>query len=142
AWTAAVLAVPARAARGEAPALRAAVYAAGALACHQRPERSFHAHGVPLPVCARCTGLYLAGVLGALLGWVGTPVVPRRTRTLVVVAAVPTVVTVVLERAGIAAPSNVVRATAAVPVGAAAGWLFVRLLRDEGVRSTCAMISS
>ena len=26
--------------------------------CHQRPERSFHSAGVPLPVCARCTGLH------------------------------------------------------------------------------------
>lgn len=25
--------------------------------CHQRPERSFHYKGKPLPLCARCTGL-------------------------------------------------------------------------------------
>ena len=34
--------------------------------CHQRPERSFHVAGVQLPVCARCTGLYVSGAAGAL----------------------------------------------------------------------------
>ena len=44
------------------PALAAAVYAVGALICHQRPERSFHWDGAQLAVCARCTGIYSAPV--------------------------------------------------------------------------------
>jgi len=44
-----------------------AVYVAGAVVCHQKPERSFHLAGQPLPVCARCTGIY-AGAALAVLG--------------------------------------------------------------------------
>ncbi len=31
--------------------------------CHRRPERSFFIKGHQFPVCARCTGLYIAVVL-------------------------------------------------------------------------------
>ena len=44
------------------------VYAVGALVCHQRIERSFRLWGVPLPVCARCLGLYFgAGTLAIVI---------------------------------------------------------------------------
>lgn len=46
-----------------------AVYLFGRVICHQRPERSFHWHGVQLPVCARCFGLYAGAVVGAGIGW-------------------------------------------------------------------------
>lgn len=114
-------------------AAAAGVYSGAGLICHQRNERSFHLAGVQQPVCARCTGLYLSGAAGALVAWVGSrrPRAPRRTRTVLVLAAVPTVVTVALEFAGLAHPSNIVRAVCAWPLGAAAAWVFVRSLRAE-----------
>jgi uncharacterized membrane protein len=39
--------------------------AVGYAICHRIPERSFMAFGQPLPLCARCTGIYL-GVMTAL----------------------------------------------------------------------------
>ena len=33
--------------------------------CHQQLARSFHSHGQPWPVCARCTGLYAGAAAGA-----------------------------------------------------------------------------
>ena len=30
------------------------------LICHRKPERSFHIKGHQFPVCARCTGFYIA----------------------------------------------------------------------------------
>jgi uncharacterized membrane protein len=114
------------------PVLSAVVHAAGSRVCHQRPDRSFHPRdGRPLGVCARCTGLYLAGTAGALSGWLGLAAVPRRSKAWLAAAALPTLVTLGLEWAGIAAPSNMVRAAAALPLGGAAGWLFVRMLRAE-----------
>jgi hypothetical protein len=44
----------------------------------------------------------------------------------VAVAAVPTAVTLALEWAGLAAPSNMVRAVAALPLGAAITFVIVR----------------
>jgi uncharacterized membrane protein len=88
-WLAALLAAPhgLHAAPGSAARLGAgAVYLAGGVVCHQRPERSFVAAGRPLPVCARCTGIYAAAPLACLLAlavpfgrgrrlwaWAGTP---------------------------------------------------------------------
>ncbi|MCK6629252.1 MAG: DUF2085 domain-containing protein [Anaerolineae bacterium] len=47
--------------------------AIGYAVCHQIPARSFHLAGQPLPLCARCTGIYL----GALLGIVGMALMRR-----------------------------------------------------------------
>ena len=111
----------------------AAVYSAGGLICHQRAARSFHLAGVQLPVCGRCTGLYLSGALGALLGWAASrrPHGGSWTRRLLFVAALPTGLSVLLEFSGLVHPSNLARALCALPLGAAAGWTFVQSLRSE-----------
>lgn len=110
---------------GERPGLSVAgalFYLAGGVVCHQRPERSFHAAGVQYPVCARCTGIYLAapvGVLVMLIGGAAGRVSFRRWRGILFVAILPTLVSIILERLG--GPSDTVsRALAAVPLGAAA----------------------
>jgi len=51
----------------DGPGWATVVYLAAAQVCHQRPERSFETDGVAWPVCARCTGLYLAAPFGAFL---------------------------------------------------------------------------
>jgi uncharacterized membrane protein len=132
-WSAILLAAPFAVREGGGISTAAAlVYQGASRICHQRPERSFHEAGVQLPVCARCSGLYLAGAIGALAAWtVRRHPAPRATRTAIVVSAIPTVVTVILELAGIAHPSNSARAFAALPLGATAGWIFVRSLRAE-----------
>jgi uncharacterized membrane protein len=48
-------------------------HAVGYAICHQIPARTFHINEVPLPLCARCTGIYL----GALLAIVGLTVTGR-----------------------------------------------------------------
>lgn len=35
----------------------------GYAVCHQMEERSFHAHSLSSPLCARCTGMYLGAIL-------------------------------------------------------------------------------
>ena len=105
-WLAAILAAPhaLEAAPGAPGRLGAGViYLAGRVVCHQRPERSFVAAGHPLPVCARCTGIYAAAPLACLLAlalpggrarrlwaWAATP-------RGVLVAVLPTAVSVVVE---------------------------------------------
>ncbi len=44
--------------------------------CHQDPARSYHIAGVCLPVCTRCTGLYI----GFLVAWTLWRLVPRERR--------------------------------------------------------------
>ena len=116
-------------ARDRAPALAAAVYLAGSRICHQKPERTFHTHGTPWPVCGRCAGLYLGAPVGALAAWR-----PRRRRTdarpsvgWLIAAAVPTAVTFAVEHGGLAPMVTAPRFVAALPLGAAVSWVIVRV---------------
>lgn len=133
-WLALILiapfALPSASAHTSLPA--AIVYSSAAGLCHQRPERSFHLAGTQLPVCARCFGLYASGALGAIAAWL--PLRGRiagSSRGVLLAAALPTALTWGLEYFGVQAFSNVSRAVAAVPLGAAAGWTAVRALRAE-----------
>lgn len=120
----------------------AVLYRASGLICHQRPERSFHLAGVQQPVCGRCTSLYISGTAGAMLAWILSrrPRAPRRTRIAIVLAAIPTVLSVSLEHLGLLYSSNTLRAISAVPLGAAAGWIFIQSLRAEALEAPAGRI--
>jgi uncharacterized membrane protein len=104
-------------------------YAVGSVICHQLPDRSFFVDGRQLPVCARCTGLYvsgLAGVAGWLLvksacRWRAIVVPPRTALWIVVGAGVPTAISYFAGVIGAWDGSNVTRALLATPLGLAAG---------------------
>jgi uncharacterized membrane protein len=132
AWVAAIVLAPFGA--GDASLASRLVYEAASLICHQRPERSFHLAGVAMPVCARCSALYVSGAAAALAAWAGTPgasMAARRARRLFALAALPMLGSVAAEWLGLAASSSVARAVSAVPFGATAGWIFVRALRRD-----------
>ena len=115
------------------PQVSGAIYAAGSLICHQRPERSFHVNGAQLPVCARCMGLYVGGLLGVFVwAWIAgvgsTPALrvraftaSTRFRTLLIVAAIPTVFSLATALAGLWDPGNARRAVLALPLGLVIG---------------------
>ena len=131
AWVAALILAPLAIASNRAVlSLGAAgVYAAGARICHQRPDRCFRIHDLPMPVCARCTGLYTGAAAAAPLALLfASGLSSRRARRIAAVAALPTLLTWGLEIAGLAHPSNIVRAIAALPLGAAAAWLVLATL--------------
>jgi uncharacterized membrane protein len=99
-------------------AISASIYAVGSLVCHQLPERSFHLGGFQLPVCARCVGIYWGAAIGALVTVVTRPPgVARHARRILLLGALPTAITVVLESAGIWPATNIARATAGFPLG-------------------------
>jgi uncharacterized membrane protein len=127
-----IVAVPAQATSSSATfALTAGVYGAGLLLCHQRSERSFSIRGVQMPVCARCTALYLAGALGALAAWGARPRGAGRRGVHLALALLPMGISVGLEWSGLMAGGNVLRAASALPAGGVAGWVVVQLLRSD-----------
>lgn len=138
-WTFLLVATPYAASHsrygGVGTMMAAATYATGGFVCHQRPERSFGLWGAQMPVCARCAGLYSAAPLGALLGMllVGRWRAPSigRPRLLLLVAAVPTALTVGGEVVGLVSPTNMVRAILAAPLGFAIAWTVCRALSDD-----------
>jgi uncharacterized membrane protein len=121
---------------GSAPRITSVlVYLAGAVVCHQRPDRSFHLGAAALPVCARCTGIYVAAALTALAAlWPGDRTMrtwlvdgdTRLSRIAIAIALVPTATTILWEWGIGSTPSNVVRAAAGAPIGAVAAWLVMR----------------
>jgi uncharacterized membrane protein len=130
-WAAAILLAPLAIASGQGRlSLGAAgVYTAGARVCHQRPDRCFWIHGRPMPVCARCTGLYAGAALaGPLALFLASGLSSRRARLTVTLAALPTLISWGIEIAGLAHPSNSVRAIAALPLGFVAAWLVISTL--------------
>ena len=134
-WALAIVSAPRAFASPALGPVAAAVYGGSARICHQRTDRSFTTSGLQWPVCARCAGLYLSGAAGAVLGWFGLAGWSvSRARWLLGLAAIPTVLTWTLEVTGMMPFSNTARAVAALPLGAAAGWLFIRMLRyDSGL---------
>jgi len=126
------------------------VYGAGSSICHQLPARSFHTWSAQWPVCARCTGIYFGAAVAAMVaftyvgsGFLGPPK-PRsgeggsrtvgsvsRTRMLLVLAALPTAVTLIYEWTTGDAPSNAIRALAGAPLGAAVALIVIEALRIQ-----------
>jgi uncharacterized membrane protein len=55
------------------PGLSGKADAIGYAVCHRIPERSFHIGNYQLPLCSRCSGMYLGAVTGlvfqSILGW-------------------------------------------------------------------------
>ncbi len=144
AWVALLALAPFAATRVHASALThafaLAIYFVGSLVCHQKPERSFHAWGAQMPVCARCTGIYLGAAIG--LGFAGRSRSglersrsnarmergPVNERWALVLASVPTAATLLFEWATGATPSNAMRFAAGAPLGVVVSWLILRPL--------------
>jgi len=132
------------------------VYGLGAWICHQRPDRSFYLWAMQMPVCARCTGIYV-GAAGAIVAAYVARVAaafappsrslrrarrlkPRATltplarlkpramsiRTVLVVAALPTILTLAFEWASGIPASNALRGLAGLPLGAALVWVVLQ----------------
>ena len=109
--------------------LLAVMFAAGAVICHQLPDRSFFWAGHQLPVCARCTGLYVSGALGVIVWmtiktarrWRPLAIEPRVALRLLAIAAVPTALSFAAGVPGIWDGSNTTRALLAIPLGASGG---------------------
>jgi uncharacterized membrane protein len=114
-----------------------AVYGVGSLICHQLPARSFRLWTAQMPVCARCAGIYLGAAVTAIVTAplrrhdasrhsAGLGARRFRARVIVIAAALPTAATLLYEWTTGHPPSNIVRALAGLPIGAATAWIVAR----------------
>jgi uncharacterized membrane protein len=112
-----------------------AMYAAGSLICHQRPERSFHLLGAQMPVCARCAGIYAGAAVAAAVSWLrilqgSRPLrrgYPGAAVEVLLVSALPAAGTLLYEWTTGHTPGNWMRLTSGAPLGAAAAWVLLRV---------------
>ena len=113
--------------------LAAAVYGFGSVICHQKGERSFHLFAEQLPVCARCTGLYVGAAVVAVpylfrirRPWSAALPGSAHVRWLLLAASLPAVLSIAWEWGTGEVPSNAVRAM----TGAIAGGAVARVILD------------
>lgn len=110
------------------------IYGIGSVICHQRPERSFHLGTVPLPVCARCVGIYAGGAviaLAALAGCRFPACSARRARLWLTAAAAPAVLSLLYEWVTDQTPVNSIRAVTGVLMGGAVATILLTLRHDQ-----------
>jgi uncharacterized membrane protein len=130
-WAACLPLAAFAASRPDAPsavyACAVAAYSIGHLICHQLSARSFHLWGASLPVCARCTGIYLGAAAAAVAlsltpGSVSARRATENARLVLVLAVVPTAATLAFEWTTGVTPANWIRALAGLPLGVAVAW--------------------
>jgi uncharacterized membrane protein len=104
-----------------------AVYVAGSAICHQLPERSFHLWSQQMPVCARCTGIYVGAAVAAIAARPHRrrSITARRWRAILAAAAAPAVLSLLYEWTTGRMPSHWTRAATGVPLGAVVAALVI-----------------
>jgi uncharacterized membrane protein len=90
------------------------------LLCHGIALRCIHLWSVPMPICARCTGIYLGLLLG-LIAFLAVPFVSRRwMRNVAIVAVMPLAIDGLTQLARLRESTNELR----IGTGLAAGFAF------------------
>ncbi|HYI07811.1 MAG TPA: DUF2085 domain-containing protein [Thermoanaerobaculia bacterium] len=105
--------------------------------CHGRVERSLELFGVPMPICARCTGIYL-GLLAGLAAFRLLPLLQERVMRMVAFAAViPLAVDGLTQLAGLRESTNPLRMATGLAAGLAFGlWILAAVERRDDAALT------
>jgi len=106
--------------------------------CHGRVERCLELFGVPMPICARCTGIYL-GLLASLLAFRLIPLLRERVmRIVAIIAIIPLALDGLTQLTGLRESVNPVRIATGVIAGLAFGlWILSAVeRRDEALFTT------
>lgn len=107
--------------------------------CHGIESRCFHLGGVPMPVCARCTGLYVGFLIG--IGLVGAFRKLQRVpipSALIIALVLPLVVDGVTQALGVRTSSNELRFFTGLLAGSAGlAWVMNRI--EIGARRSAAV---
>lgn len=87
------------------------------LTCHGLEHRSLHIEGSPMPICARCTGIWGGMVAGSLLFLAGGGRRPHISPALALIAVLPLVIDGVTQATGLRESTNALRLATGAPAG-------------------------
>ena len=91
------------------------------LMCHGRVERCLELFGAPMPICARCVGIY-AGMLAGILAFWAVPLLRERVmRGFAIAAAVPLAIDGLTQLSGLRESTNPLRIATGLVAGLAFG---------------------
>ena len=106
------------------------------LMCHGRVERCFLLFGEPMPVCARCTGVYLGMLGGIALFWLIPMLRERVMRGFAFAAVVPLALDGVTQLAGLRESTNSLRVATGLIAGLAFGLWVLSAVERRDVAAT------
>jgi uncharacterized membrane protein len=77
--------------------------------CHGIERRCLTMFGVPMPICARCTAIYI-GLIAGIAGFMLLPLIEERVmRVMLYIAAVPMLIDGVTQATGLRESTNLLR---------------------------------
>jgi uncharacterized membrane protein len=100
--------------------------------CHGIRERCLELFGVPMPICARCVGIY-AGILAGIVLFLLLPVLRERTmRIAAFLAVTPLAIDGLTQLAGLRESTNPLRLSTGIVAGLALGmWALCAVERRD-----------
>ena len=106
------------------------------LLCHGRIERSLELFGAPMPLCARCTGIYLGLLVGILAFWAVPLLRERVMRVVALVCVAPLAIDGLTQLTGLRESTNELRVATGVVAGLAFGlWILSAVERRKDASS-------
>lgn len=102
------------------------------LICHGRVERSLELFGVPMPICARCTGIYVGLLAGLAAFWLIRFVKEKTMRMAAFAAVTPLAIDGLTQLTGLRESTNPLRIATGVITGLAFGlWILAAVERRD-----------
>ena len=100
--------------------------------CHGKVERSLELFGVPMPICARCTGIYVGLLTGLLAFWL-IPILSEKVMRMTAFAALlPLAIDGLTQATGLRESTNGLRIATGLVAGLAFGlWILAAVERRD-----------
>jgi uncharacterized membrane protein len=100
--------------------------------CHGIPERCLYLFGVPMPICARCVGIYAGLIAGLIAFWLLPMVTEKAMRIAAFIAVTPLAIDGLTQLARLRESTNPLRLATVIAAGFAFGmWVLTAVERRE-----------
>ena len=101
--------------------------------CHGIPSRCIELFGAPMPLCARCTGIYAGMLVGILIFWAVPLLRERVMRGFALAAVTPLALDGLTQLTGLRESTNPLRIATGIVAGLAFGlWILSAVERGSG----------